>query len=319
MYIPAARQYSTVEDLVRNADSAMYQAKAQGRNCFHYYSEDLTQQAMMRIELESALHAALANDEFILHYQPQFEFDDNSLCGFEALVRWQPPGSDLVLPGNFIGIAEESRLIQEIDTLVLMKVCNQVKKWQDAGLIGEGFPVSVNLSSRLFDSSGLVDTVKGILNSSQVSPENLELELTESAMMRDVDQSARILSELRGLGLQIAVDDFGTGYSSLAYLKSLPITRLKIDKAFVSGIPDDSSDVAITKAIVLLGKTLGLDMLAEGIETEDQRQALMLMGCRRGQGYLYAKPLPAKQFEAFLLNSNIEASRSSAVNPITYE
>jgi diguanylate cyclase (GGDEF)-like protein len=292
----------TVEDLVRNADSAMYQAKTQGRNCFHYYSEDLTRQAMLRIEMESALHTALAQDEFTLYYQPQFMLEDNAICGMEALVRWAPKNSDVVLPEKFIAIAEESRLMSEIDKVVMHKVFLQVKQWQDDRLISPDFPVSFNLSSRSFGSSGLVVTIKRIFEETGVIPDNLELELTESAIMRDVDQSARILDDLKKLGLRIAVDDFGTGCTSMAYLKSLPIARLKIDRVFIMGIPQDSSDVAITKAIVLLGQTLGLDMIAEGVETETQRRFLNEIGCQRGQGYLCSRPLPADQAESFLLN-----------------
>jgi len=290
----------TVEDLVRNADTAMYRAKDEGRNTFHYYSEELTTKAFERILLEAHLHKALENDDLVLHYQPQIDLRTGKLCGLEALVRWQHPEMGLISPLKFIPLAEESGLIVHMGEWILREACRQVKSWQDTGIVPMEASISVNLSVKQFDQSSLIGMIDDALKSTGLAATNLELEITESTMMRSPDLSRHILQQLRTLGVKVAIDDFGTGYSSLSHLKLLPLTKLKIDRSFVSDIPRDANDVAITKAVIALGHSLTFEVLAEGIETPEQRTFLTRQGCHVGQGYLFARPLNPVDFEVFM-------------------
>ncbi|MET0121849.1 MAG: EAL domain-containing protein [Candidatus Thiodiazotropha sp. 6PLUC9] len=292
----------SVDDLVRNADSAMYRAKEEGRNTFQYYSEELTSKAFERVFLASSLHGAMKNNELILYYQPQFELVSMKICGIEALIRWQNPELGLVTPNKFIPLAEESGIINKMGKWILREACQQMKAWQDSGLMDSEVTISVNLSGKQFDHNNLVLDVEHILNDTALAPGCLEVEITETIMMRSTEVTSQILSSLRALGVKVAIDDFGTGYSSLNYLKRLPITRLKIDKTFVSEIPGDLNDVAISKAIISMGRNLLLDVLAEGVETEEQHQFLIEQGCRVGQGFLFARPMPSDDLEKYLKN-----------------
>ncbi|MES9833133.1 MAG: EAL domain-containing protein [Candidatus Thiodiazotropha sp. DIVDIV] len=294
----------TVDELVRNADTAMYRAKEEGRNTFQYYSEELTAKAFERVFLASSLHNALKKGELLIYYQPQFELVSKKICGVEALVRWQNPELGLVAPNKFIPLAEDSGIIAKMGSWILREACQQMKTWQSSGLLESDMTISVNLSGKQFDHVDLVVDVEQTLSDTALSPTCLELEITESIMMRSTEATSQILTSLRELGVKVAIDDFGTGYSSLSYLKQLPITRLKIDKTFVSDIPEDLNDVAISKAIISMGKNLSLDVLAEGVETKQQHQFLIQQGCRVGQGYLFARPMPSDSFESFVQDRN---------------
>ncbi|MCG7904028.1 hypothetical protein A3194_19460 [Candidatus Thiodiazotropha endoloripes] len=290
----------SVDELVRNADTAMYRAKEEGRNTFQYYTLELTARAFERVFLASSLHNAISQNELILHYQPQIELITKEICGVEALVRWQNRDLGLLAPDKFIPLAEESEVIDEMGAWIMKEACQQMKAWQDSGILRSDMTISVNLSGKQFDHNNLLEEIEQTLTATGLSPDCLELEITETTMMRSTSVTSETLRKLRKLGVKVAVDDFGTGYSSLNYLKQLPITRLKIDKTFISDIPDDLNDVAISKAIIAMANNLLLDVLAEGIETGEQHQFLIQQGCRVGQGYLFARPMPSDQFESFI-------------------
>ncbi|MET0076271.1 MAG: EAL domain-containing protein, partial [Candidatus Thiodiazotropha lotti] len=290
----------SVDELVRNADTAMYRAKEEGRNTFQYYTLELTARAFERVFLASSLHNAISQNELILHYQPQIELITKEICGVEALVRWQNRDLGLLTPDKFIPLAEESEVIDEMGAWIMKEACQQMKAWQDSGILRSDMTISVNLSGKQFDHNNLLEEIEQTLTATGLSPDCLELEITETTMMRSTSVTSETLRKLRKLGVKVAVDDFGTGYSSLNYLKQLPITRLKIDKTFISDIPDDLNDVAISKAIIAMANNLLLDVLAEGIETGEQHQFLIQQGCRVGQGYLFARPMPSDQFESFI-------------------
>lgn len=296
------------DELMRNVDAALFRAKAEGRNSYQYYSQDLTARAFERILLESNLRDALANEQLILHYQPQLDLAAGALCGIEALVRWQHPSMGLIPPDRFIAIAESTGLITPMGTWVLHEACVQMVRWLESGQVPPETLMSVNLSPRQLDKDTLVDVIGQTLASTGLPAANLELEITESAVMESPEASVMRLTRLREQGVKLAIDDFGVGYSSLSYLKRLPITKLKIDRSFVSDIPKDANDIAITKAIIALARSLGLELLAEGIETRKQQAFLLREGCLRGQGFLFSRPLPAVEFEAFLQHLPIPAS-----------
>ena len=294
--------------LLKNADTAMYMAKNEGRQRYHFYSQELTDKACEALTLESQLHRALDREELLLHYQPQISLRDGRIVGVEALLRWQHPEIGLVSPDKFIPLAEESGLIQPIGKWVLRTACLQAKAWQEQGLAR--VRMSVNLSGRQLARADIVDEVREVLEATGLSPACLELELTESSVMTQAGQAASTLDALRALGTTIAIDDFGTGYSSLAYLKRFPVDRLKIDRSFVRDIPRDANDVALAKAIIALAQSLSLDVVAEGVETEAQREFLKAIGCQEMQGFLISAPRPASDLADLLANK----PRSICVN-----
>ncbi len=283
----------SVEALMRNADSALFRAKNSGRHTFSFYSQDMTTQARQRVRLDAELRMALEQDQLCVHYQPIHELQGQRLIGAEALVRWQHPERGLVPPGEFIPVAEDSGLVGAIDIWVLQQACAQMQRWQQLGLNLDF--VAVNVSSRQFGRDDLPQQVAQVLAHSGLPAAQLELEVTESAVMDDPERGQRLLTQLRELGVRLAIDDFGTGYSSMTRLKSLPVDKLKLDQSFVRGLPDDHADAAIARAVVTLGQSLGLRVLAEGIETEAQAQFLREIGCRIGQGYWFGRPVPAEQ------------------------
>ena len=283
----------SVEQLMRNADSALFRAKNSGRQTFSFYSQEMTQHALTRVRLESQLRQALEEGQLRVHYQPIHRLADHSMVGVEALVRWQHPERGLVPPGEFIPIAEDSGLIGAIDAWVLEQSCAQMVRWLQQGTSLEF--VAVNVSSRLFSRGELDLRVERVLRDSGLEPARLELEVTESAVMDNPQRAEELLSHLHGLGIRLAIDDFGTGYSSLARLKRLPVQKLKLDQSFVRGLPQDREDAAIASAVVTLGQRLGLRVLAEGIETEEQANYLREAGCGYGQGYWFGRPQPAEQ------------------------
>ena len=287
-----------VDQVLRNADSALFKAKNGGRDSYAFYSQELTQHAHQRVELTSALRHALDNQELRVHYQPLICLKSRRMIGAEALIRWQHPLRGLVSPGEFIPIAEETGLIGALDTWVLQQSCRQMVAWHTAGLPLQF--VAVNVSSRLFSRGELDQRVAEVLRDTGLNPACLELEVTESAVMEDADAALALMERLRALGVRLAIDDFGTGYSSLARLKRLPVHKLKLDQSFVSGLPHDQDDVAITLAVIALGHSMGLKVLAEGIEQPEQLALLDELGCDHGQGYHFGRPQPAEQLAELL-------------------
>lgn len=282
---------ATIEALMRNADTAMYHAKDGGRNAIQFFAASMNEAAAERLALEGDLREALAAGELELHYQPQVDAVSRRLCGFEALLRWRHPRRGMVSPLKFVPIAEESGLIEPIGAWVIDTACRQLAAWRAAGR--NDFRLAVNLSARQLRSSTLVAEVRDALARHALDPDVLELEVTESVAMSDPDRAIGQLHALRAVGVTLAIDDFGTGYSSLAYLKMLPIQILKIDRAFVSDIETDANDAAICTATVALAKSLGLKVVAEGVETGAQRDFLVAQGCDLLQGYLFGRPQPA--------------------------
>jgi len=292
---PYPTDVQNVEQLMRNADSALFKAKSSGRSTYAFYSEELTSQARQRVELVTALRQALEHGQLRLHFQPIYDLHQGTIAGFEALVRWQHPQKGLIAPGIFIPIAEETGLIGAIDNWVLEQACDQAREWLGQGR-ALGF-IAVNISSRLFGNGDLDLQVATVLAKSGLEPRYLELEITESTVMQDPDAALELLQRLRTLGVQLAIDDFGTGYSSLQRLKRMNVHKLKIDQGFVKGLPADREDAAITRSVISLAHILGLKVVAEGIEVADQAAFLLSQNCDYGQGYGFARPLPASDID----------------------
>lgn len=293
----------TPETLLQHADTALYQAKTEGRGRFKYFSKGLTQAARDRIELEVRLRHAIETEQLRVHFQPQVDITNDRIVGAEALVRWQDHQGELIPPARFIRVAEETGLITAIGTWVLQETCRQGKRWIDAGL--PPLTLAVNLSSHQFLHSDINKIVSRTLAETGFPAEYLELELTESSLMERKKEAIQILNQLHATGVRIAIDDFGTGYSSLAYLKSFPLDVLKIDKSFVDDIPHHRDDMEITATIIAMAHTLRLKVLAEGVENNAQLAFLKSQGCDIFQGYLHSKPLPAEEFEK-LFRENLQ-------------
>ena len=294
------------ETLVRNADSAMYRAKEQGRDNYQLYTPAMNAKAVERLSLESRLRQAVANDELELHFQPFFDMKTAEVLGAEALLRWRHPELGLIPPGEFIPIAELSGLIVPIGEWVLRTACAEARKWH-----AQGFPqltVSVNLSSRQFQQTDLVSQVTNALAETGLEPDKLDLEITESNAMQNAEHSINTLWGLKKQGVRISMDDFGTGYSSLNYLKRFPIDRIKLDQSFVRDLPGDRDDAAIAMAVIAMGRSLELVVIAEGVETEEQLAFLKDRDCDQLQGFLFSRPLPSEAFATFL-----ESGRSAGV------
>ncbi|MBK1723489.1 EAL domain-containing protein [Thiocystis violacea] len=291
----------TVTDLIKHADVAMYQAKEEGRGTYRFYTPALTRAAQERLAMEARLHRALANNEFELYYQPQFDAQDGRLIGCEALARWHSPEEGLIAPLRFIPLAEETGLIVQLGDWALRSACAQGRAWLDAGLTD--LMIAVNLSGRQLRQTDLAHQVKGILEQTGLPPQRLTLELTESMIMDQGEQAVELLQALKALGACLSIDDFGTGYSSLAYLKRFPIDELKIDRDFVRDIPEDQNDMEIAATIIAMARNLKLRVIAEGVETQEQLDFLKRQGCHACQGYLLGRPVPAAQFEQLYLAS----------------
>lgn len=283
---------ATPEELIKHADVAMYRAKETGRNNFQFYTSEMNERALERLRIEGDLRNALERNEFVLYYQPQVDLRTREIVGVEALIRWQHPEFGMVPPMRFIGLAEETGLIVPIGAWAIQEACRQCKKWHKEGL---GHPrVAVNLSARQFTQQDLVDCVAAALNETGLAAEYLEIELTESLVMADVEHAIGILRELKALGVQLSIDDFGTGYSSLSYLKRFPIDVLKIDRSFVNDITIDPDDAAIVASIISLAHSLRLQVIAEGVETIEQLGYLRKHECDQIQGYFFSRPIPAE-------------------------
>jgi len=284
--------------LLANADAALYRAKDVGRDNFQFYTSELNAKVHEKFLLQEELRNAVARSELVLHYQPQVDLRTGRVFALEALVRWRHPKLGLVPPIKFIPMAEGSGLIVPIGNWVLREACRQNKAWQDAGL--PPVVVGVNVSARQFREKTLVAQVASVLKESRLEAKYLELEVTESVIMQDVDLAVATMKELQGLGVHLSIDDFGTGYSSLCALKSFPVSRLKIDKSFIDGLLDNENDKAVADAVVSLGRTLNLRVIAEGVETDAQAAFLRSIHCDEMQGYLFSKPLPAMGVEELL-------------------
>ena len=304
---------TTAEELLMNADSAMYRAKFAGRNNYQFYSETMRTKSLHRIDLENEIRKALETDQFELHYQPKADAETWSLVGAEALLRWHHPERGNISPVEFIPIAEETGLIVPIGQWVLKQACKQAKTWTE-------FPfgdiaVSVNISSHQFQSDSLIDDVLGAALSAGIEPTLLELEITESVLLHDADNTLVALNTLKRAGIALSVDDFGTGYSSLSYLKRFPIDTLKIDRSFVKDLHTDKDDAAICAAILAMAQQLGLNVVAEGVETKEQLEFLRHHGCNQIQGFLCSKPLSANQFAVLLREIARTAANEPDANP----
>jgi diguanylate cyclase (GGDEF)-like protein/PAS domain S-box-containing protein len=287
------------ETLIKNADTAMYHAKEKGRNNFQFFKAKMNEKAVERQSIERSLRGALERKEFLLHYQPKVNLDTGEVTGVEALIRWQQPDRGLVLPLQFVSIAEDCGLILQIGRWVLREACRQARAWQDEGL--PPMRIAVNVSPVEFRSAGFIEGVRTILSETCLEARYLELELTEGVLMEDAESTGNVLKQLKLMGVHLAVDDFGTGYSSLSYLRQFPIDVLKIDQSFVQQITSNSDDSTIVSAIINMGRTLKHIVVAEGIETREQRSYLKAQRCAEGQGYLFSRPLAAPQFAQLLL------------------
>jgi diguanylate cyclase (GGDEF)-like protein/PAS domain S-box-containing protein len=294
------RDGETTATMLKNADAAMYKAKNSGRGRFQFYTEELTYNAYQYFTLESGLRQALLNDQFELNYQAKVSLPDEKLIGVEVLLRWRHPEMGCIMPDQFIPVAEESGLIREIGEMVLNVACRDARSWCDRGI--DFGHVAVNLSGVQLELDSFVDMVRQSLLETGLEPRHLELEVTENYLMQDADASARYLHALRELGLSIAIDDFGTGYSSLAHLTRFPVNKLKIDRSFINNVSEDAQSREISRTIISLGHTLGMQVVAEGIEKQDQLEFLKREGCDEGQGFYISKPLSKADFEAFVVD-----------------
>jgi len=288
--------------LLKNADVAMYKAKMEGRNRYKFFDQEMNQETSEHLEIEKSLHRALKENELVLHYQPQINLQSEKIIGFEALIRWNHPTKGLVAPAYFIHIAEESELIIEIGKWVVKEAMHQMKTWYDEGL--SPGKVAINFAGKQLESPKLDACMMDSLKESGCKPEWIEMEIVERFIMKDTTKSIMLLQRIRDMGIDISIDDFGTGYSSLAYLKQLPVTKLKIDQSFVRNLENSPQDRAIAKTIIELGRGLGLKVLAEGVETKAQREFIYQSGCELMQGYLFSKPVSAQEARILLKNQN---------------
>jgi diguanylate cyclase (GGDEF)-like protein len=289
-----------MDDLIKNADSAMYHVKERGRSDFRFYQRQMNIGLLSRMKIDHAMRQALVNEQFRLHYQPLVDLRTGTVIGAEALIRWHDHDLGEVSPGQFIPIAEETGVIVAIGQWVIETAMKQAVRWNSAG---QSMRISVNVSALQFQQPDFVENIAQELLNNELNPECIELELTESILIRDVDETLKKLASLAALGVKMSIDDFGTGYSSLSYLKRFPINKLKIDRSFVMHLPADESDIAIVSAIISMAHALHLKVIAEGVETEAQKQLLESLQCDEIQGFLYAKALPAIEFEAaYILN-----------------
>ncbi|ABV37989.1 diguanylate cyclase/phosphodiesterase [Shewanella sediminis HAW-EB3] len=281
----------SAEDLIRHADIAMYSAKAAGSNQWAFFKQQMTERAAVRLRTEASLHDALKNGEFVLHYQPKFDIKTGKVVACEALIRWQKDGR-LISPMSFIPVAEETGIIIPIGRWVIEEACKTIRKWKKE--YNFALPIAVNVASQQFADASLVPDIKQLALRYQISPDLLEIEITETSLMNDIELAISKLQQLKSTGFGIAVDDFGTGYSSLSYLRHLPITTMKIDRCFVTDLPNES---AIASTILMLGQQLNLNIVAEGIETREQLDWLNSNNCQIGQGFYFSKPVTQKEFE----------------------
>jgi len=282
----------SLEDLLKHADVAMYHAKNLGKNNFQFFTAEINDKIHERLTMESRLHKALEKNEFILFFQPLIELRTKQVVGMETLLRWLPAGEEMKSPDKFIPVLEETGLIIPIGEWVLKNACNQLRTWHEAG---HDIRLSVNISARQFHTLNIVERISEIVQSSGCLPSQICLEVTESAIMEDSKGNIKKLLRLRRMGFSLSIDDFGTGFSSLNYLKQLPISEIKIDRSFVNGLPSNASDKAIVTTIIQMAHNLGMNVVAEGIETEEQLLFLSKNACSVGQGYYFSRPFPPNE------------------------
>jgi len=288
---------SDADELLRFADTAMYRAKQEGRNTYRYYTAEMNARAEEKLELENSLRHALERREFLLHYQPKMDLKSGALSGVEALLRWQRPGFGLVLPGEFIPLLEETGLIVQVGEWVIGEACRQIKAWKQEGL--PPIRIAINISSRQFQEKNLAERFTQAAREHAIDPALLECEITESSLMSNAEQTVGILEELLVAGIQVSLDDFGTGYSSLNYLKRFPIQTLKIDRSFVCDVTTDRGDAAMALAIISMAHSMGLNVVAEGVETAGQLKFMQDNACDEMQGYFLSRPKDAAAFAEF--------------------
>ncbi|MDA0305507.1 MAG: EAL domain-containing protein [Proteobacteria bacterium] len=288
------------EQALRNADLALYHGKGEGRGTYRFFVSKMHEDIQRRRSIEDDMREGLHRGEFVLHYQPKLNITTNRITGMEALVRWNHPQQGFMSPAEFIPVAERSKLIVPLGEWVLHEACSRNKAWTDAGL--GPIKVAVNISAVQLQETDLQELVQGVLEDTGLDPSQLELEITESLAMNNAEASIELFKDLFDLGVSISIDDFGTGYSSLAYLRSFPVQRIKIDKAFVDDIGTDENSGVIARAVTTLGHSFGMEITAEGVETEDQLSFLRSLGCDEIQGYFFSRPLPGQELEAFLKN-----------------
>ena len=286
--------------LLKNADTAMYRAKENGRHCFQFYKPEMSVTAMERLELENSLRAAFESDEFLIHYQPVIDLHKNDIHCVEALMRWKHPDKGMIQPVDFVSIIEDSGLIIALGEWLIKGVCQQLRAWKDSGLDNQ--LVSINLAPRQFKEQDLVSIFVQAMDAAGIDGRSLMVEITERTLIDNIGEVESTLKKLRELGIGVSLDDFGTGYASLAYLKEFPVDVVKIDKAFIDGIPDSEEDMAIVEAIAGLTRGLKLNLLAEGVENERQLKVLRGLGCQYAQGYYWSRALPGDEFAQFYLN-----------------
>ncbi|MBU3990356.1 MAG: GGDEF domain-containing phosphodiesterase, partial [Gammaproteobacteria bacterium] len=297
---------ATIDALMKQADLAMYKSKSAGRNTLRFFDQDMEAVAMKRAALENDLRAAIKEKQFVLHYQAQVS--DGRLMGSEVLVRWQHPRRGMVSPADFIPLAEETGAILPLGHWVLETACLQLAAWATQPEM-EHLTVAVNVSAHQFRHNGFVDEVLAVLKNTGANPQRLKLELTESLLVANVEEVIEKMFALKAKGVAFSLDDFGTGYSSLSYLKRLPLDQLKIDRSFVRDVLTDPNDASIARTIIALGQNLGLGVIAEGVETEAQRDFLANSGCHAYQGYFFSRPLPIDEFERFLAQFEVRRAQ----------
>jgi len=299
----APKDGKTSQALIKNVDSAMYMAKANGKNTYTYFEDSYNQMLTDKIELQSELRRAIENEEFVLFYQAQMDISKKKLVGFEALIRWNHPIKGLLNPVDFIYLAEESGLIIPIGKWALKCACKQLKEWSDMGYTD--ITMSVNLSARQFRDENFVQTILEIIEETGIDPSRLELEITESIALDNLEYTIEVIKELNKIGVKFSLDDFGTGYSAMSYLKRLPISNVKIDKSFLDTVLEDTTDQKIIQAIINLAYNLDLQVIAEGVEQLEHEQLLQRLNCNMAQGYLYSKPVPKEKAEDLLNSSDL--------------
>ncbi len=299
----APKDGKTSQALIKNVDSAMYMAKANGKNTYAYFEDSYNQMLTDKIELQSELRRAIENEEFVLFYQAQMDITKKKIVGFEALIRWNHPVKGLLHPVDFIYIAEESGLIVPIGKWALKSACKQLKEWSDMGF--NDITMAVNLSTRQFKDEDFVKTIIEIIEETGIDPNRLELEITESIALDNLEYTIDVIKELNKIGVRFSLDDFGTGYSAMSYLKRLPISNVKIDKSFLDTVLEDTTDQKIIQAIINLAYNLDLQVIAEGVEQLEHEQLLQELNCNMAQGYLYSKPVPKEKAEDLLNSSDL--------------
>jgi len=305
--IALASDYGQVSDMLRDAETAMHQAKARGKARYEVFGRDMHGELMSQLKMETDLRRACERDELFVDYQPIVSLGSRTSIGFEALVRWRHPEFGLVAPKDFIPVAEETGQILTIGQTVLESACRQAREWQTTYPAAPPLFVSVNLSVKQFNQPELVENIASLLERFQLPPRCLKLEITESVFSDNIEAAVGLLTQLRELGVQLSIDDFGTGYSSLSYLQRFPIDTLKIDRSFVTQMMENEENLAIVRTIVALARNLGMDVVAEGVETEDQLRLLRKLDCENGQGYLFSTPLGEAHLHKFIADYVIEA------------